>query len=196
MLFRTSGALERMHVFGAWRRVFIVNDSRRMNSVWGTETSFLLPHEELADVFMGVYFSGDCGDESLGRLRRSEIYDRTLQLRGDGKELRRAIVLAGRQLISHSSVNCRSFTTEDFNGRRAAKIEQEWLSTKQTSYQILVDAMGDGRIIYNLLYVAPTSVYAKFKEQAKASFETSLWRTDFDPREPLQLCQDETTELI
>jgi len=191
VLFETNGALERMHVFGAWRPVFIVNDSRRMNSVWGTETSFLLPHSEHDDVFMGVYFSGDCGDENLGKLRRNEIYNRSLQLSGDGDALTRAIVLAGRQLIAHCHIQCHSFTTTDFNGRRAAVVEQDWLSTKQKAYQIFVDTMGDGRIIYTLMYVAPSSIYAKFVEQAKASFETSLWRKEFDPHEGLRLLDGE-----
>ncbi|PZM80952.1 MAG: hypothetical protein DKT66_17115 [Candidatus Melainabacteria bacterium] len=194
MLFRTNGALERMHVFGGWRPVFIINDSRRMNSVWGTETSFLLPHEEHDDVFMGVYFSGDCSDESLGSLRRTEIYDRAMYLRGDGKELKRTLVLAGRQLIAHSQIQCNSLSTADFNGRRAVFVEQEWLSTGQTSYQIFVDTLGDGRVIYNLMYVAPKNVYSKFFEQAKASFETSLWRTDFNSRDALRLLQDGSTE--
>lgn len=194
MLFKTNGALERMHVFGAWRPVFIINDSRRMNSVWGTETSFLLPHDEHDDVFMGVYFSGDCSDESLGSLRRTEIYDRALHLHGDSKELKRILVLAGRQLIAHSHIQCNSLSTADLNGRRAVIVEQEWLSTRQTSYQMFVDTLGDGRVIYNLMYVAPKNVYSKFFEQAKASFETSLWRTDFNSRDALRLLQDGSTE--
>jgi len=194
VLFKTNGALERMHVFGAWRPVFIVNDSSRMNSVWGTETSFLLPHSENDDVFMGVYFSGDCGDESLGNLRRKEIYDQSLQLKGDGVRLRRALVLAGRQLIAHSQIHCNRFSTSDLNGKRVVTVEQEWLSTKQTAYQVFVDTLGDGRVIYNLMYVAPKNAYSKFIEQAKASFETSMWRSDFDPRESLRLLKDESTE--
>lgn len=194
VLFKTNGALERMHVFGAWRPVFIVNDSRRMNSVWGTETSFLLPHLEHDDVFMGVYFSGDCGDENLGSLRKREIYDKSLKLSGDGKDVKRALVLSGRQLISHSQMRCNSFSTADFNSRRAVIVEQEWLSTKQTSYQILVDTQGDGRTIYNLMFVAPKSVYAKFVEHAKASFETSLWRNNFDPHGILQLVAEDESE--
>jgi hypothetical protein len=196
VLFKTNGALERMHVFGAWRPVFIINDSRRMNSVWGTETSFLLPHLEHDDVFMGVYFSGDCGDENLGRLRRREIYDKSLNLAGDSKDVRRALALAGRQLISHSQMRCSSFSTVDFNGKRAVTIEQEWLSTKQTAFQILVDTQGDGRIIYNLMFVAPKSVYGNFVEHAKASFETSLWRNDFDPRGVLQLIADDESGAL
>lgn len=194
MLFKTNGALERMHVFGAWRPVFIVNDSRRMNTVWGTETSFLLPHRESDEAFMGVYFSGDCGDENLGNLRRREIYDRSLQLSGSGTEVKRAIVLAGRQLIAHSRFQCQTFSTVDFNGRRAVIAEQEWLSTKQKAYQLFVDTMGDGRIIYNLIYVAPSGIYSRFLEQAKASFETSLWRTAFDPHDALRLLNDDSQD--
>lgn len=190
MLFRTTGALERMHVFGAWRPVFIVNDSRRMNSVWGTETSFLLPHAEHDDVFMGVYFSGDCADKNLGNLRKKEVYDNKLQMSGDSNELRRATVLAGRQLIAHSEIHCNRFTTGEFNGRRAVMLEQEWLATKQTAYQVFVDTLGDGRIIYNLMFVAPKSVYSKYVEHARASFETSLWRTNFDPTAALKLIDD------
>jgi hypothetical protein len=191
VLFKTSGALERMHVFGAWRPVFIVNDSRRMNSVWGTETSFLLPHSEHDDVFMGVYFSGDCSDENLGNLRRKEIYDKALSLSGDGKDLKRALVLAGRQLIAHCDMRCISFATADFNGKRAVIVEQDWLSTKQTAYQVLVDTQGDGRIIYNLMFVAPKAVYPKFVEHAKATFESSLWRNDLDTRAQLHLIEDD-----
>ena len=191
MLFKTNGALERMHVFGAWRPVFIVNDSRRMNTVWGTETSFLLPHSENQDVFMGVYFSGDCGDESLGNLRRKEIYDQTLNLSGDGKDVKRALVLSGRQLIAHSDMRCTKFATANFNGKRAVIVEQDWMSTKQAAYQVLVDTMGDGRIIYNLMFVAPQTVYSNFVEHAKASFETSLWRNEFDPRSVLRLIEDQ-----
>ncbi len=193
VLFKTNGALERMHVFGGWRPAFVVNDSRRLNSVWGTETSFLLPHCDHDDVFMGVYFSGDCSDENLGNLRRREIYDKALKLSGDGSELKRTLVLAGRQLIAHSEMRCRGFTTADFNGKRAVIVEQDWLSTKQTSYQVLVDTLGDGRVIYNLMFVAPQLVYAKFVEHARASFETSLWRNDFDPRAQLRLIEDEVT---
>lgn len=194
MLFKTNGALERMHVFGGWRPAFIVNDSRRMNSVWCNETSFFLPHSEHDDVFMGVYFSGDCSDENLGNLRRGEIYDKTLKLCGDGSELRRALVLAGRQLIAHSEMRCKSFATADFNGKRAVIVEQDWLSTKQTSYQVLVDTLGDGRVIYNLMFVAPKMVYAKFVEHARASFETSLWRNDFEPRAQLRLIEDDVVD--
>ncbi len=190
MLFKTTGALERMHIFGAWRSVFIVNDSRRMNTVWGTETSFLLPHSESDDVFMGVYFSGDCSDENLGSLRKSEIYDKNLKLSGKSKELMRAIVLAGRQMIAHSDINCNRFATVDFTGKRAVIVEQDWLSTQQSSYQIFVDTLGDGRIIYNLMFVAPKNLYAKYVEQARASFETALWRTQFDPKEALHLLED------
>lgn len=194
MLFRTTGALERMHVFGAWRPVFIVNDSRRMNSVWGTETSFLLPHAEHDDVFMGVYFSGDCADQNLGGLRKKEVYDASLRMSGDSKELRRALVLAGRQLIAHSEMFCNSFTTGDFNGRRAVTVETEWLATKQTAYQIFVDTIGDGRVIYTLMFVAPKSVYSKFVEHARASFETSLWRSNFDPGAALKLIEEDVPE--
>lgn len=140
---------------------------------------------------MGVYFSGDCGDESLGNLRRSEIYDKTLDLSGDGKALKRALVLAGRQLIAHCDVHCSRFLTVDFNGKRAVIVEQDWLSTKQTAYQVLVDTLGDGRVIYNLMFVAPKMVYPKFVEHARASFETSLWRNDFDPRAALRLIENE-----
>ncbi len=143
---------------------------------------------------MGVYFSGDCGDQNLGNLRRSEIYDKTLSLIGDGHELRKALVLSGRQMIAHSQIHCSSFTTTEFNGKRAVIVEQDWLSTKQTSYQVLVDTLGDGRIIYNLMFVAPKAVYPKFVESAKASFETSLWRSHFDPREPLRLIADDGQE--
>ncbi|MBA3857166.1 MAG: hypothetical protein C0507_09695 [Cyanobacteria bacterium PR.3.49] len=191
MLFKTTGALERMHIFGAWRPVFIVNDSRRMTSVWGTETSFLLPHAESEAVFMGVYFSGDCADESLGRLRLSEVYGKALNVTGDSKELRKLMLIAGRQMIGHSEIRFNSFSTIDFNGKRAAVVEQEWLATRQTSYQIMVDTAGDGRIIYDLIFVAPNHLYSKFVEHAKASFETSLWRNQFDPREPLRLLADE-----
>lgn len=192
MLFKTSGALERMHIFGAWRPVFIVNDSRRMNSVWGTETSFLLPHSESDDVFMGVYFSGDCSDQHLGSLRRKTIYEKSLRMSGSGAEVKRTIVLAGRQMIAHSDLMCSQLTTTTMAGRQAVIVEQEWHSTQQQAYQIFVDAMSDGRIIYNLMFVAPKNLYGKFVEQAKASFETSLWRTQFDPREPLRLIEDES----
>lgn len=191
MLFKTSGALERMHIFGAWRSVFIVNDSRRMTSVWGTETSFLLPHAESDSVFMGVYFSGDCADESLGRLRRSEVYGKAINVAGDNNDLRRLLLIAGRQMIGHSETRFSSFSTTDFNGKRAVITEQEWLATHQSSYQILVDTLGDGRIIYDLIFVAPNHLYSKFVEHAKASFETSLWRNQFDPRDPLRLLADE-----
>lgn len=187
MLFKTTGALERMHIFGAWHSAFIVNDSRRMCSVWGTETSFLLPHAENDRVFMGVYFSGDCGDANLGALRRKEIYDRNLSLSGDGHEVKRALVIAGRQLIAHSQIRCNSFTTANFNGRRAVIVEQDWLATDQSTYQILVDTLNDGKVIYNLMYVAPKNLYSKYVEHAKASFETSLWRSDFDPSHVLKL---------
>jgi hypothetical protein len=68
------------------------------------------------------------------------------------------------------------------------------LSTKQIAYQILVDTLGDGRIIYNLMFVAPKTVYTHFVEHAKASFETSLWRNDFDPRSVLQLIAEDESD--
>ncbi len=44
------------------------------------------------------------------------------------------------------------------------------------------------------MFVAPKSVYSNFVEHAKASFETSLWRNDFDPRGVLQLVAEDEPE--
>ncbi len=50
----------------------------------------------------------------LANCGEKDIYEKTLKLSGDGKEVRRALVLAGRQLISHSQMRCTSFSTADF----------------------------------------------------------------------------------
>lgn len=59
-------------------------------------------------------------------------------------------------------------------------------SNNEESIEYCIDVQGDGRVVYFLYYLAPIDAFDAGVDDAVSTFQTSVWRTDFDPMTRLE----------
>ena len=61
------------------------------------------------------------------------------------------------------------------NGRKVLAVEGHWPGLDLKSSNIFIDAKGDGAIIYEIYYAAPSDCFDQHKETAEAAFASIAW---------------------
>lgn len=192
---RTNGALVSMNVPDNWT----VIKGSKWNQPGIPEQTLLVckKNKEGSKTSLGVFCSGMPPDEDDGRILRREIFDKQINMTKGSAEatkfqanegaLRNTTQL-GYLLISTAphavhteEKGCLSFRTVEFKGMKAAIIESELKNLNLKSIEYCIDVSGTGQVLYSLYYKSSIADFAEDLALAQATFESTIWRTDFDP---------------
>lgn len=66
--------------------------------------------------------------------------------------------------------------TEDWNGKRVLVVEGRYPGIQEDTFEIFVDASGDGRAVQEIYYQAPKDIYIKYAKAAKDSMKSIQWK--------------------
>lgn len=61
------------------------------------------------------------------------------------------------------------------NGRKVLAVEGHWPGLDLKSYNLFFDAKGDGAIVYELYYAAPSNCFDQHRKTAEAAFASIAW---------------------
>ncbi len=191
---RTNGALAHIQAPSNWLARF---SSKRIQPGMPNETFFFFKKDESSKTSIGVYFSGIIADEFDGNLLKQEIFDQKIDMTKGSPEATRykaaegayrnttnltyALISTAPHAVHTQESDCLSFRTTEFKGMKAAVIECENAQFDTRSLEYCIDVLGNGQVIYSLYYRAPIANFAEQSSLAQETFESTIWRTDFNP---------------
>lgn len=194
-LLKTNGALVSMKGPPQW------TCSQTTYFVGGVcSTNYRFRHPE-GGAIVGIYFGGIYDDEFDGNYRRKNVFDQSIDIKAGTPEadgmcaetgalrtvsrLQAALWDSASNARGPSREDCLSFRTGKFKDFPAVIIESQGKTWKALDYRI--DTLGDARLIYELYYSAATEKYETHLQIALDIFDSTIWRTDFDPESRLSL---------
>jgi hypothetical protein len=156
-----------------------------------------------------VFNSGFPPDEGDGRRLRKEVFEKEINMTkgsaaatkfqaADGAlsnttQLGYLLLSTAPHGVHTEEASCISFKTAEFKGMKAAIIECELEKLDLKSIEYCIDVSGNGQVLYSLYYKASIADFAEDLALAQAAFESTVWRTDFDPTVNLEAI-DESAE--
>jgi hypothetical protein len=95
--------------------------------------------------------------------------------------MRNLLLAAGDHAVQSDEKYCRAIKSTEFNGMKSVIFEFENESTGTKTFEYCIDVLGNGQVVYALYYRAPIGSFADEIDTALNTFESSVWRKDFDP---------------
>lgn len=201
-LLKTNGALVSMQVPAAW---IAKKSTKVVNPQLPSQTRFFFKENADANCRMGLFFSGIVNEETDGRLLREDIFAKDWHCAAGTPEARmahevegpfsnesrltHAYARTGPHAVIGSSEDCLSICATEFKGMRTIIIESNDTLNNTRDIAYYIDVLNNGTVIYALYAAIPTEEYALKIDAIKQLFETSVWRTDFDPMVNLDLVE-------
>ncbi len=201
---RTNGALVSMNVPDTWTAA---KSSKRFQP--GIPEQTLLSCKKNKDgskTSIGVFWSAFPLDEFDGRVLRKEVFEKQIHMTKGSPEatklqsengafsnttqLNYLLISTGPHAVPTEEASCLSFKTAEFKGMKVAIIECESEKLNLKSIEYCVDVSGNGQVLYLLYYKASVADFAEDFTFAQAAFESTIWRTDFDPTVDLDAIDD------
>lgn len=158
---------------------------------------FCKKDKEGSNTSLGIFFSGMPADDDDGRLRRKEVFDRQINMPKGSAEAKKfqaeegalrnttqlgyLLISTAPHAVQTQEADCLSFKTTEFKGMRAAIIECENEKYNFKSIEICIDVSGNGQVLYSLYYKSSIADFAEDFALAQEAFQSTIWRTDFDP---------------
>ncbi len=68
------------------------------------------------------------------------------------------------------------FSLESWNGKDALVISGCWLKTKEELFWVLVDCLGDGRLVQEVIFMSPEEQYSSHLLEVMFSFKSIRWK--------------------
>lgn len=199
-LLKTNGALVSMSVPTGWSAH---KSALTLVPGFPPETIFVLKNGEVQGVSIGLYFSGIVDEEIDGQIRKKDLFDKSINLKAGTPEARQLVVrggahaketqmqdllfAAGRHIVDSDEKYCRAIKSTDFNGLKSVIFEFENDNAHAKTVEYCIDVLGTGRVVYILYYRAPIETFAKNMDTAVSTFQSTVWRKDFDPMIPLDV---------
>lgn len=166
------------------------------------ETFFLFKDAAESKSVIGVYFSGVVLDDANAFARKEHIFSEPLNLKSGTEEAKKpvsetgprrrvtqlghVIMRAAPHPVLSDEKYCLAAVSTDFKEMKCIMFEflNEDFGTKTIEY--CIDVLGDGRVVYFLYYIAPIDSFTAGIDDAVHTFQTSVWRKDFDPMAKLE----------
>lgn len=195
---KTNGALVSIQAPPGWSASIT---SKKTQPGLPPETFFILSKSENSKTSIGIYFSGIIYDEVDGRLRKEQLFDTDLNMKAGSTEASRpvggegalagisqichALLAAGDHAVQFDEKHCRAVKSTQFNGMKSVIFEFENNRTGTKTFEYCIDILGNGQVVYSLYYRAAIDDFSEDIDTAIKTFQSSVWRKDFDPMLPL-----------
>lgn len=198
-ILKTNGALVSIRPPDGW---YASMTSTFVHPELPRETYFLFKESPDSKKVTGVYFAGEVLDDSDARFRQEHIFSQPLSFKAGSAEAKKFVAETGPlrtvthlgHVIMQASPHpvpsderyCLAAISTEFKELKCVMFEflNEDLGTKTIEY--CIDALGNARVLYFLYYRAPIDSFDAGVDDAVSTFQTSVWRTDFDPMTRLE----------
>lgn len=193
-LLKTNGALVSMQVPPNW----IARVATKVSQPgWPDQTRFFFKEGEESKSGIGLFFSGIVHEDFDGNVKRKKIFEQQLDLQKGSREalekqateghlrnitrLGYALLSTSPHAITSEEEDCLLFRTTEFAGMKAAMIGVESQRYAGKSIEYCIDVLGNGTVIYSLYCYAPPESFSELLPIAQEVFQSTKWRSDFDP---------------
>ena len=191
---RTNGALVSIQAPSGWTASM---SAKATQPGLPPETFFILGKGAGTKISIGIYFSGMIYEEVDGRIRKEKLFDPEIELMagsadassligGEGllanvSQLRNYLLTAGQHAVQSNEKYCRGIKSSVLSGLKSVIFEFQNEDTGARTIEYCIDVLGNGQVVYSLYYRAPIGSFGDEKDTAVKTFNSSVWRKDFDP---------------
>lgn len=154
-------------------------------------------------VSVGIYFSGEILKGHEGLQRKKHLFDKDVTMRASSSEAKEpaaesgmlsristmddVIMEAAPHAVQSDEGFCLGIRSTNFKGFKTVIFEFENSDIGRRTIEYCMDVFGNGEMIHILFYSAPIESFAENMDAAVDIFNTTVWRTDFDPYKNIEV---------